>query len=338
MAPMHPAAFTGAAPVPRLAHPGDNTMLKRTLSLLAGSLALAAMLVAAPAAHAQAKLTVAYSPSVDFVSVYVAKEKGFFARQGLDVTLTPMLSSLIPAAMASGSVQIGMPTTPVALASIDAGLDQVVVAGAAVTDPATMKDVGIVVRAGSAIHTPADLQGKKVGVPGVGALLHVLAKQWMVLKGVDPAKVSFVEVTLPTMNDVLRGGTVDAVLSVDPITSRMVAANTGTMLAPIFVDLPAGTSTIVFTASRDWAKANAKQLNAFRDAVGEAMDFVAKNPAEGQALVGKFLNTSPEVLASMRRPAMRLDISDKQIGDWIEIMKRQSMIKTKLSPADYLLK
>jgi NitT/TauT family transport system substrate-binding protein len=312
-------------------------MLKRTLSLVAAAIAVVT-LFAAPGAWAQTKLTVAYSPSVDFVSVYVARERGLFAKHGLDVTLTPMLSSLIPAALASGSIQVGMPTTPVALASIDAGLDHVIVAGAAVTDPVTMKDVGIVVRPGSGIRTPADLQGKKVGVPGVGALLHVLAKQWMTLKGVDPSKVNFVEVSLPTMGDVLRGGTVDAVLSVDPITSRMLAANTGTMLAPIFVDLPAGTSTIVFTTSRDWAKSNPKLLAGFRDAVAEAMDFVAKNPAEGQAFAGKFLNISPEVLATTRRPSMQVDISDRQIADWIDIMKRQAMIKNKTAPADYLLR
>jgi len=302
--------------------------------LLAGLLALSTFWVT-PDASAQTKLTVAYSPSVDFVSVYVAKEKGYFAKRGLDVSLTPMLSSLIPTAIESGSAQIGMPSTPVALAAIDAGLDQVIVGGAAVTDT-SMKDVGIVVRAGSAIKTPADLQGKKIGVPGVGALLHVLTRQWMILKGVDPGKVNFVEVALPQMNDVLRSGAIDAGVSVDPITSRITGSGTGVMLFPVFAELPNGISTVVFAASRSWASKNATSLAAFRDSIAEAIDYVATNPAEGQAMVGAFLKVSPEVLAVTRRPSMRLVLSNGQVSDWIDIMKRQDMIKAKLSASDYL--
>jgi NitT/TauT family transport system substrate-binding protein len=333
-----PVPFVGSSTVgPASIGTQETTMLKRTRAFLTVCLALGATFFVS-LAHAQAKLTVAYSPSVDFVSVYVAKEKGYFAKHGLDVSLTLMSNPLIPVAMSSGSVQIGMPTTPAALASIDAGLDHVIIAGAATTNPATMQDVGILVRPGSGIRTPADLQGKKVATPGIGALLHVLSKQWMTLKGVDPGKVHFVEVNLPNIADVMRGGTVDAALSVDPVTSRILASNSGTMLAPIFVELPPGISTIVFTASRDWVKANPSQLAGFREAIAEAMDFLAKNPAEGQALVGKFLNVTPDVLATTRRPSVQIDLSDKQIAYWIDIMKRQSMIKTKLMTTDYLLK
>jgi ABC-type nitrate/sulfonate/bicarbonate transport system substrate-binding protein len=93
----------------------------------------------------------------------------------------------------------------------------------------------------------------------------------------------------------------------------------------------------VFKAGRACVKAYPRPLAGFPDAITKAIDFVAKNPAKGQALAGKFLNLSPEVLATMRRPSMRLELTNKQITDWIDIMKRQSMIKSKTAPTDFLL-
>ena len=42
--------------------------------------------------------------------------------------------------------------------------------------------------------------------PGLGAFLHVLFVKWLVEKGVDPKRVNFVEVTFPTMTDIVKSG------------------------------------------------------------------------------------------------------------------------------------
>ena len=51
---------------------------------------LSAVILAAIAciAMAQSKVNIGYSPAADFTPVFAAKDKGFFEKRGLDVTLT----------------------------------------------------------------------------------------------------------------------------------------------------------------------------------------------------------------------------------------------------------
>ena len=60
-----------------------------------------------------------------------------------------------------------------------------------------------------------------VFVPGLGAFLHVTFRAYLKDNGVDYRKVTFVEAAFPQHTDLLRGGSVDAVVSADPFMSRI---------------------------------------------------------------------------------------------------------------------
>src|SRR6478609_8673050 len=97
------------------------------------TLAASTLLSLSVAANAEAaKVAIGYPPATDFLAVYVAKEKGIFDAHNIDATLTkiPIVTN-IPAAIVSGSIQIGMTTVPAALQAIDGGLNLVIIAGAA---------------------------------------------------------------------------------------------------------------------------------------------------------------------------------------------------------------
>ena len=158
--------------------------------------ALAALPLAAslPArAQAPTKIVFGYTAVTDFASVFVAAEEGYFKKRGLDVELKFIpINSTIPAAIQSDSLQIGGPTPSVFLQAVDGGLDHVVVAGGGVTSK-SITGFGLVARAGSGIKTAQDTVGKKIGVPGLGAFLHVTFRAWLKSQGVDYRKVNFVE-------------------------------------------------------------------------------------------------------------------------------------------------
>jgi len=90
-----------------------------------------------------------------------------------------------------------------------------------------MTGYGLVARAGSGIKTAQDCVGKKVGVPGLGAFLHVTFRAWLKDQGVDYRKVSFVEASFPQHGDLLRGGSVDAVVTADPFMNRITDSGAG---------------------------------------------------------------------------------------------------------------
>src|SRR6266478_2021232 len=201
---------------------GRRSMIK----ILAASFAT---ILAAGPVQAQTKIQIGCTATSDCAPAMVAVDEGIFKKHGLDAEMVLIgINSNIPAAILSNSIQIGGPTSTVFLQAADGGLDLVAVGGATVMSPVTNNNISAFVRNGITINSPKDFIGKKVGAPGLGAFLHVLFVKWLVEKGVDPKQVNFVEVTFPTMMDIVKSGSVDAVLTGEPFVTRMTNAGLGT--------------------------------------------------------------------------------------------------------------
>ena len=295
--------------------------------------ALAALPVAAslPAfAQAPTKIVFGYTAVTDFASVFVAAEEGYFKKRGVEVELKFIpINSTIPAAIQSDSLQIGGPTPSVFLQSVDGGLDHVVVAGGGVTAK-SITGFGLVARAGSGIKTAQDCVGKKIGVPGLGAFLHVTFRAWLKSQGVDFKKVNYVEASFPQQGDLLRGGSLDAVVSADPFMSRITDSGAGYVVSYYSTFLPEGQPTIIHTARRDWVEKNAAAAKAFREALQEAAAFMAnpKNNDKVRAAIGKYIKLPPEVIAKVQISPPGPVVTEKQLAYWVGLMKDQDMLKT----------
>jgi ABC-type nitrate/sulfonate/bicarbonate transport system substrate-binding protein len=131
----------------------------------------------AATASAQTKITVAYVPVADFLPAFVAKEKGFFERNGLEVTLKPIIvASNIPPAMVAGDVQIGLGTGPNMMMANENGLDLVSIYG--ITRDTTENPISsLIVRKSSGIKEAKDFIGKKVAVPGLNSGLDIFTRE-----------------------------------------------------------------------------------------------------------------------------------------------------------------
>ena len=294
-------------------------------------LALAAMPAFALPVRADAtKVVFGYTAVTDFASVFVAKEEGFFGKRKLELELKFIpLNSTIPAAIQSDSLQIGGPTPSVFLQSVDGGLDHVVLAGGGVTSK-SITGFGLVARAGSGIRSAQDCVGKKIGVPGLGAFLHVTFRAWLKQQGVDHRKVTFVEASFPQHGDLLRGGSLDAVVTADPFMSRITESGAGYVASYYSTFLPEGQPTIIHVARRDWVAANPAAAKAFREGVVEAAAFMQQpaNNDKVRAAIGKYIKLPPEVLARAQISPPGPVVTDKQLQYWVGLMKEQEMLRT----------
>jgi NitT/TauT family transport system substrate-binding protein len=307
--------------------------------LLAGASATA-LVAALPARAQSSKITFGYTAVTDFASVFVAAQEGFFKKRNLDVELKFIpLNSTIPAAVQADSLQIGGPTPSVFLQSVDGGLDHVVLAGGGVTSK-SITGFGLVARAGSGIKTARDCVDKKIGVPGLGAFLHVTFRGWLKSQGVDYRKVSFIEAAFPQHGDLLRGGTLDAVVSADPFMSRITDSGVGYVASYYSTFLPDGQPTIIYTARRDWAQKNTEAARGFQQAVQEAAAFIAKpgNNDKVRAAIGKYIKLPPEVLARAQISPPGPVVSEKQLAYWVALMKDQEMLRSSPEPGKLIFK
>ena len=296
--------------------------------------------VALPARAQSTKIVFGYTAVTDFATVFVGVEQGFFKKRNVDVEpkFIP-INSTIPAAIQSDSLQIGGPTPSVFLQAVEGGLDHVVVAGGGLTSK-SITGFGLVAKSGSGIKTPADCVGKKIGVPGLGAFLHVTFRAWLKQNGVDYKKVNFVEASIPQHGDLLRGGSLDAVVSADPFMSRIVDSGVGYVVSYYSTFLPEGQHTIIYTAKRDWANANAAAVRNFQQGVQEAATFI-RNPKNNDAVraaIGKYIKLPPEVLAKVQISPPGPTVSPQQLEYWVGLMKDQEMLKTTPQVANLIFK
>lgn len=312
--------------------------MKRLKSFIAAA-ALALPLAGSPAL-AQGKITVAHTASADYSSGFWAMDKGLFKKRGLDVEfkLVP-LNPQIPAALQSGSMQIGGPTTTVLLQAVDGGLDHVAIVGSGMVKKGH-NTFGAVARAEAPIEGAKAFEGKKVGAPGLGAFLHVLFSKWLLDNGVDLKKVTFVEVGFPQHLDVLKGGTIDAVVTGEPFTSRILQAGVGKLSTNFTDNLTAEMPIIVYASTRAWADANPAAVKSFREAIAEATEAV-NNPAnadEVRSVIGKFIQMPEPVLKSLRLGEWRAEVTPAGLGAWIDTMKKQGLVQSNLDTAKIIAK
>ncbi|MES2283650.1 MAG: ABC transporter substrate-binding protein [Pseudomonadota bacterium] len=316
----------------------NNPTINRRAAL--GTLGAASAALAFPALAQSGKIVFGYTAVTDFASVFVAAEQGYFTKRKLDVELKFIpLNSTIPAAIQSDSLQMGGPTPSVFLQSVEGGLDHVVVAGGGITSK-TITGFGLVAKAGSGIRSAQDVVGKKVGVPGLGAFLHVTFRAWLKQSGVDYKKVNFVEASFPQHGDLLRGGSIDAVVTADPFMSRIVDSGVGYVASYYSTFLEAGNHTILYAAKRDWAQKNAAQVRLFREAVQEAATFMGqpKNDGAVRDAIAKYTKLPRAVVAKVQISPPGPSVSEKQMAYWVGLMKDQGMLQTDPKVANLIFK
>jgi NitT/TauT family transport system substrate-binding protein len=304
---------------------------------IAVTLALFSSFGAAPHAAAATKLTINYTTG-ESVTAFVAKEAGFFAKHGLDVEIVPVTqNSNAPAALEAGSVDVGMIQVANLLQAQDGGLDFVAIAGGSDNEKGVSK-FAVVVRTGEPVKTAADLVGKKVGVPGIGASIDIFFRNWLLDSGTDPAKLTIAETTFTAMADNLKAGNFDAVTPLEPFVTRIVSAGIGYELVNLVDRLPhPRLNALLFVSKREWAKKNPATVAALRAAIREADDFVRANPDKSRDYIAKYTKMPMSILASLPLPAVDPDLRREDFDFWAQMMTRLHMLQGKPDTAKLIL-
>jgi NitT/TauT family transport system substrate-binding protein len=287
---------------------------------------LAAALYALPA-NAETKVTIGTAGGgTATAALYTAKEEGYFAKGGLDVSiLMGGLDSNMPSALLAHSLEIAAISATTYFQAVDGGLDLVVVLGGTATSKRPT-DQAVIAAKDSGIKEPKDFIGRKVGVPGIGAALHVLYRYWLTERGVDFHQVQFAETQLPRMRDLLAAKTVDAVVAVNPFIGQIVDAGVGYIAVPLAGQIPSGKPVILYVATREWADAHKSEVAAFRAGIIEGAKFVEAEPDRTKEDINRYAKLPPQVLkvAQISDQAPKIDIAD--LTWWFDVMKRQGML------------
>jgi NitT/TauT family transport system substrate-binding protein len=150
--------------------------------------AAASEAASAPAEMKKIRLQLQWFPQAQFAGYFAAKDKGFYADEGLDVSILPGAVEIVPATVvAGGQAEFGISWVPRMLAPRESGADGVVIGQVFQRSPTlqvSFKDQNIT--------KPEDLKGKKVGAWGFGNEAELYAG--LRKAGLDPANPSDVTI------------------------------------------------------------------------------------------------------------------------------------------------
>jgi NitT/TauT family transport system substrate-binding protein len=163
---------------------------------------------ASPSAAAELKpirLQLQWFPQAQFAGYFAAKDKGYYAEEGVDVTILPGAVEIVPATVvAGGQAEFGISWVPRMLAPRESGADGVVIAQVFQRSPTlqvSFKDRNIT--------KPEDLKGKKVGSWGFGNEAELYAG--LRKAGIDPDNPSDVSIVAQQFDMVaFAAGEIDA--------------------------------------------------------------------------------------------------------------------------------
>lgn len=319
--------------------------------LLAGCVPVApapATAIPAGAAQSQAtagepvKITLAmgYIPSVQFAPFYVAQERGYFRDAGLDATFRYGFESDLLKLVGTNELQFMIGSGEEVILGRSQGLPVRYVLRWYRKFPAVL-----FAKARSGIMTPADLVGRRVGVPGLFGANYVGWEALVYATQLDASKVTLQSIGF-TQAAAVREDQVDAAMDYivnGPVQLRLAGEEVVVIPVSDFVDLPSNGIITNEITLRD----RPEQVQALVDALLRGLSDTLNDPDAAFAASLKAVPAAGGDQAAVSRAifdeSLKLwqadlaELGRSDPGAWetaARFMKQMGLIQTDVNPAD----
>lgn len=227
----------------------------------------------APSGLEKTNLTVGAVPVADEVGLYIAKDRGLFAAEGLNVTIDSIVSSALATAdQNNGTYDITAGNSVSYIQDQVSGRSNLeIVAEGSLMQP---DNQALYTMPGSRITDINDLRGARIGVNALGNIGTLLISSVLQEHGISPSHVHFVAIRtgFPGMMAALQRHTINVAWLPEPFGSAD-AMKYG--LGEI-VDLDQGATTNFpvgwYVVTKAWARKYPRTLAAFLDALRQGQE------------------------------------------------------------------
>ena len=247
-------------------------------------------------------------PIVDSAPLYLGKEQGFFAEEGLDLTIESAVggAAVVPSVV-SGDFQFGRGNVLSTMVAVDKGLDLRCITNANSTagDP----DFGaVVVRGDSPIQSIVDLPGNTVSVNTLANIGDTTIRSVVEGAGGDPSGIEFVELPFSDAPAALETGQVDAAWILEPFLTEAVDAG-GRVLSYNFSEFHPDLDISCVFASGALMEEDPQLVAAFQRAMDTSLQYAQEHPDDVRRITGTYTEIAPEVLERIVIPQFRPEFS-----------------------------
>ena len=303
-----------------------------------GTAAVAPSSDAAPApvpAMQATTLRVGHLPIAAQLDVLVARDRGWFTEEGLNVDLTAMAggAEILPA-LIGGSLDVGTLNVVTHIFAHDQGFRAKAVAGVFVQrrgDPIH----GILVRPDSPIQTARDLEDRTLATNTLNNIDHIMQQVWVRQMGGDPSRVRFVEVPFPQQPAALTQNRIDAIAPSEPFVT--IALSQGArLLAYHYTDINETTLLAYYGATDDWLARNADLAQRYYRVTQRTNEFLFGDKREIQAAAVQYLNMNADLAARVGYGENQRRLDPAGIQWWIDTMRSFNLLQNQHNPQDFI--
>ncbi|MEU6390438.1 ABC transporter substrate-binding protein [Streptomyces sp. NPDC046939] len=281
-------------------------------------------------------VTVAALPLTDSAALYLARDRGLFAKEGLKVTIQPVQQSLqaLPA-LTKGQVDVIASANYVTfLQAYEKGTLDVRVLAEGVRTAPHMMDV--LVPKDSGIKSAADLDGKKVAVNILNNIQTLTLNAILDKRGVG--RPDYRQIAFPQMGPALERGQVDAVHAVEPFDSSIQDDLGARIVLDGGADPVQAMPISGYVTTARYVKDHAETAAKFRRAIEAASRIAARDPSAVRAELPKYTKVTAAQARTMGLPSYPATADPARLRRLVGLMREQGLLKKDVDPSALLVK
>lgn len=296
--------------------------MKRIVTMLVAIMMIATSMLGLVGCNKEVeKGTMKYVGLKVYDPVYVAKEKGFFVEEGLEVEIVDTVAGGATAVqmVSSGDVQGALLSTMALINAANAGMPVVGVADIqSAFNEAPLEE--FYVRADSGIESIEDLRGKTIAINLVKSSFHYTWLMALANAGMSADDVTFVNLPFDQQEGALVRGDVDAIGLMQPYSP---SARNNPELKQLYtaVDAFGERQFCEIFVNSVWAENNETEAKAFVKGIVKATEWIEKNQDEAKAIISKYTGVDVDKIDDYKFQENAMVI-EEDCEFWIEYMKQ----------------
>ncbi|MEV8087147.1 ABC transporter substrate-binding protein [Streptomyces nigra] len=268
-------------------------------------------------------------PIVDVAPLYLGQKKGFFEEQGLELEFTTAQggAAIVPG-VASGQFQFGFSNVTSLMVAQSNGVPVKAVANGIASTGRPGEDFGaLMVKKGSPLKSPKELEGKKVAINTLKNINETAVRASVRSAGGDPDEVEFVELPFDQMPAALDKGQIDAAMVVEPATAT-IKNQDGVEIASPLVDVAPDLTVALYFTSRQYAERNPEVVEKFQKAAAQSLAYADAHPDEARETITTYTKIPADVLAKVTLPKWPAEPNRASIEALMKLGRSDGLFKT----------
>lgn len=290
-------------------------------NFIVATAATVASAAVAPLVRAQATPLRVLVQAVALQPVYMARDMGWFAREGLEVEIAPAptADAMIPQLL-NGQAQIGLASGLALVNAVARGLPVKAFLSALNTSTSAPSSARLVVPPTARTQALADLKGCTIAVGGLRSQPHLMLLAGARDMGMRPTDLSIVEMPVTAMQAAALKGTLDAVYPFEPYLGAMVKAGFR-IVEPNLSRYIEGAPVIAFTASEAYLRSGRGAVRTFARVMREAYALANREPDRVREVDLKYTRLPPEYVRTRQIAPFSANIDGEALMHMAGLMK-----------------